>query len=162
MYYLPCTFTSGTVCETKDLLCEFFPTVFACKQHCNVSVQSLSLGSMLGYKTPGSTLLCSVSSPLSLSLSLSFSLSSLSLLSLSLSFSLSSLSLLSLSLSLPLSLSPPPIFQRSMFRNFLMYGFHLLVYVLCVRGIRDTQCGFKLFTRSAAACLFKSIHINRW
>jgi dolichyl-phosphate beta-glucosyltransferase len=52
--------------------------------------------------------------------------------------------------------------ERSFFRNILMYGFHLLVYVLCVRGVRDTQCGFKLFTRSAAATLFTSMHINRW
>ena len=43
-----------------------------------------------------------------------------------------------------------------------MYGFHILVYVLCVRGIKDTQCGFKMFTRSAAASLFQLIHINRW
>jgi dolichyl-phosphate beta-glucosyltransferase len=52
--------------------------------------------------------------------------------------------------------------ERSVFRNFLMYGFHILVYLLCVRGIKDTQCGFKLFTRSAAASLFQMIHINRW
>jgi len=52
--------------------------------------------------------------------------------------------------------------QRTFFRNFLMYGFHFLVYVLCVRGIKDTQCGFKLFTRAAAATLFTALHINRW
>ena len=43
-----------------------------------------------------------------------------------------------------------------------MYGFHLVVYVLCVRGIRDTQCGFKMMTRSAAASLFQVMHIDRW
>lgn len=43
-----------------------------------------------------------------------------------------------------------------------MYGFHMLVYVLCVKGIRDTQCGFKLMTRSAAVALYHSLHINRW
>ena len=43
-----------------------------------------------------------------------------------------------------------------------MYGFHFLVYVLCVRGIKDTQCGFKMFTRAAAATLFTGLHINRW
>lgn len=52
--------------------------------------------------------------------------------------------------------------ERSFFRNILMYGFHLLVYVLCVRGIKDTQCGFKLFTRPAAARLFNALHIDRW
>ena len=43
-----------------------------------------------------------------------------------------------------------------------MHGFHLLVYVLCVRGIRDTQCGFKMLTRPAAVKLFQLMHINRW
>ena len=52
--------------------------------------------------------------------------------------------------------------QRSFFRNFLMYGFHILVYMLCVQGVKDTQCGFKMFTRSAAATLFRTLHINRW
>lgn len=52
--------------------------------------------------------------------------------------------------------------ERTVFRNFLMYGFHFLVYALCVRGIQDTQCGFKLFTRASAAVLFKQMHINRW
>lgn len=52
--------------------------------------------------------------------------------------------------------------ERSFFRNFLMYGFHMLVYTLCVRGVKDTQCGFKLMTRSAAATLYQALHINRW
>lgn len=43
-----------------------------------------------------------------------------------------------------------------------MHGFHLLVYMLAVRGIRDTQCGFKMMTRSAAAILYQALHINRW
>ena len=43
-----------------------------------------------------------------------------------------------------------------------MYGFHLLVSVLCVRGILDTQCGFKMMTRAAAAELFQTMHIDRW
>lgn len=43
-----------------------------------------------------------------------------------------------------------------------MYGFHLIVYILCVRGIKDTQCGFKMLTRSAAATLFQLMHIERW
>ena len=38
----------------------------------------------------------------------------------------------------------------------------MLVYILCVRGIEDTQCGFKLMTRSAAVSLYHSLHINRW
>ncbi|XP_030056260.1 dolichyl-phosphate beta-glucosyltransferase [Microcaecilia unicolor] len=54
------------------------------------------------------------------------------------------------------------IAQRSFFRTFLMFGFHFLVWFLCVKGIRDTQCGFKLFTREAALCTFSSLHIDRW
>lgn len=54
------------------------------------------------------------------------------------------------------------IAQRSMFRTFLMYGFHFLVYFLCVKGIKDTQCGFKLLTREAAVFLFSNLHVERW
>ncbi|XP_076026727.1 dolichyl-phosphate beta-glucosyltransferase [Genypterus blacodes] len=52
--------------------------------------------------------------------------------------------------------------QRSMFRTFLMYGFHFLVWFLCVRGVKDTQCGFKLFTREAALRTFSCLHVERW
>lgn len=52
--------------------------------------------------------------------------------------------------------------KRSVFRTFLMYGFHFLVSFLCVKGIRDTQCGFKLFTREAAVKTFCSLHVERW
>ncbi|XP_077361861.1 dolichyl-phosphate beta-glucosyltransferase isoform X1 [Festucalex cinctus] len=52
--------------------------------------------------------------------------------------------------------------ERSLIRNFLMVGFHFLVWFLCVRGIRDTQCGFKLFTREAALRTFSSLHVERW
>lgn len=51
---------------------------------------------------------------------------------------------------------------RSFFRTFLMHGFHFLVWSLAVRSIRDTQCGFKLFTRKTARSLFSSIHVERW
>uniref|UniRef100_A0A8C1U3A9 Dolichyl-phosphate beta-glucosyltransferase n=1 Tax=Cyprinus carpio TaxID=7962 RepID=A0A8C1U3A9_CYPCA len=51
---------------------------------------------------------------------------------------------------------------RSLFRTFLMYGFHFLVWFFCVRGIKDTQCGFKLFTREAALKTFSSLHVERW
>jgi dolichyl-phosphate beta-glucosyltransferase len=43
-----------------------------------------------------------------------------------------------------------------------MHGFNTLVKILCVQGIKDTQCGFKLFTREAAYILFSSLHIERW
>ncbi|KAM3869246.1 dolichyl-phosphate beta-glucosyltransferase-like [Diretmus argenteus] len=52
--------------------------------------------------------------------------------------------------------------QRSLFRTFLMYGFHFLVWFFCVRGLKDTQCGFKLFTREAALKTFSSLHVERW
>ncbi|XP_068600887.1 dolichyl-phosphate beta-glucosyltransferase [Brachionichthys hirsutus] len=52
--------------------------------------------------------------------------------------------------------------KRSVFRSFLMYGFHFLVWFFCVRGISDTQCGFKLFTREAALKTFSSLHVERW
>jgi dolichyl-phosphate beta-glucosyltransferase len=54
------------------------------------------------------------------------------------------------------------ISSRSYFRTFLMYGFHFLVWLFSVRGIRDTQCGFKLFTREAAHLSFSSLHVERW
>ncbi|CAH0721456.1 unnamed protein product, partial [Brenthis ino] len=52
--------------------------------------------------------------------------------------------------------------KRSIFRNILMYGFHFLVWLFTVKGIKDTQCGFKLFTRKAAEISFQSLHVNRW
>lgn len=51
---------------------------------------------------------------------------------------------------------------RSLFRTILMHGFHLLVWLFAVRSIRDTQCGFKLMTRSAARTIFKIMHVERW
>lgn len=52
--------------------------------------------------------------------------------------------------------------KRSFFRLFLMHGFHFLVWFLCVRGIRDTQCGFKLLTRESARRIFQALHVERW
>jgi len=54
------------------------------------------------------------------------------------------------------------IAERSLFRTVLMHGFHMLVWLLCVRGVKDTQCGFKLFTRPAAHLLFSNLHVERW
>lgn len=54
------------------------------------------------------------------------------------------------------------IATRSFARTILMHGFHFLVWSLAVRTIRDTQCGFKLFTREAARLCFSSIHVQRW
>ncbi|RVE52274.1 hypothetical protein evm_003064 [Chilo suppressalis] len=52
--------------------------------------------------------------------------------------------------------------KRSIFRNILMFGFHFLVWLFTVKGIKDTQCGFKLFTRKSARTCFKNLHVNRW
>ena len=40
--------------------------------------------------------------------------------------------------------------------------FNLVIRILGVRGIKDTQCGFKLFTRSAADAVFPNVVIERW
>ncbi|KAJ8540375.1 hypothetical protein K7X08_030294 [Anisodus acutangulus] len=50
---------------------------------------------------------------------------------------------------------------RKWYRNFLMKGFHIVVLLAAVSGIRDTQCGFKMFTRSAARKLFLNIRLKR-
>ncbi|KAM3717564.1 Dolichyl-phosphate beta-glucosyltransferase [Dirofilaria immitis] len=54
------------------------------------------------------------------------------------------------------------IATRSLARTFLMIGFHVIVYIFTVRTVRDTQCGFKLFTRGAVSKLFPLLHIERW
>lgn len=46
------------------------------------------------------------------------------------------------------------IAKRSPLRTILMIGFHSIVYLFAVRTIKDTQCGFKLFSRKAAAKVF--------
>ena len=54
--------------------------------------------------------------------------------------------------------------KRSFVRTVLMHAFHFFVDILCNnRGnVRDTQCGFKLFTAQAANQLFGSLHLQRW
>lgn len=52
--------------------------------------------------------------------------------------------------------------ERDSLRQILANGFSFLVSVLCVRGIRDTQCGFKMLTRKAARELFPGMHVERW
>ncbi len=55
------------------------------------------------------------------------------------------------------------IAERTFFRTILMKGFHIWVKVIGgVSKVQDTQCGFKLFTRSAAKFLFENLHIERW
>lgn len=52
--------------------------------------------------------------------------------------------------------------QRDCLRKVLASGFRCLVSLLCVSGVQDTQCGFKLFARPSAQLLFPSQHVNRW
>lgn len=54
------------------------------------------------------------------------------------------------------------IATRSLLRTILMYGFHFIVWLLTVRTVKDTQCGFKLFGREIAKILFTHIHVERW
>lgn len=52
--------------------------------------------------------------------------------------------------------------NRTAIRDFLGNAFHLLICLSGVNGIKDTQCGFKLFSRDAARWLFPNQHIQRW
>ncbi|KAH0793218.1 glycosyl transferase [Histomonas meleagridis] len=52
--------------------------------------------------------------------------------------------------------------NRTALRDFLGKSFHFLIWLSGVRGIKDTQCGFKLFSREAAQWLFPNQHIQRW
>ncbi|SCU93187.1 LANO_0E03224g1_1 [Lachancea nothofagi CBS 11611] len=54
------------------------------------------------------------------------------------------------------------VVKRSFIRNFLMYGLHTLVFIFGIRSIKDTQCGFKLFDRSAITNIFPFLHTEGW
>jgi len=43
-----------------------------------------------------------------------------------------------------------------------MHSFHKVLYILGIRAIKDTQCGFKLFTRKSALNIFNNIHVEGW
>ena len=43
-----------------------------------------------------------------------------------------------------------------------MYGLHTILRVVGVGHIRDTQCGFKLFSRRAAQLIFPYQHLATW
>jgi len=52
--------------------------------------------------------------------------------------------------------------KRHPIRNMLMFFFHLVVTLLVGTDIKDTQCGFKLFTRKACRSVFSILHLKRW
>lgn len=54
------------------------------------------------------------------------------------------------------------IASRAWYRTVLMKGFHMFVMALCTNKVKDTQCGFKLFTREAGKLLFSNLHLYRW
>ena len=59
-------------------------------------------------------------------------------------------------------LAPGVAAKRAAHRNLLMRGFRVLVGVVAGDAVKDTQCGFKLFTRAAARVLFGNQRLQRW
>jgi len=60
-------------------------------------------------------------------------------------------------------LADKAVAKRKWYRNILMYGFHFAVSVIGgIAGVKDTQCGFKLFTRKTAQQLFFNQRLRRW
>jgi len=52
--------------------------------------------------------------------------------------------------------------QRSFVRTLLMKSFHFFVSLFVSTKVHDTQCGFKLFTKSASNTIFRTLHLRRW
>lgn len=53
--------------------------------------------------------------------------------------------------------------ETAMGRQIFRWGFRTLVRIVCgTTGSRDTQCGFKLMTVSAAVPLYSSLYLGRW
>jgi dolichyl-phosphate beta-glucosyltransferase len=55
--------------------------------------------------------------------------------------------------------------KRSVLRNALMHSFHLLLRLLtppATSRIRDTQCGFKLFSRASLPHIVPYMHAEGW
>lgn len=46
------------------------------------------------------------------------------------------------------------------YRHVMGRGFNFVVQLMTVKGIRDTQCGFKLFSRTAAETLFPKLKVT--
>lgn len=57
------------------------------------------------------------------------------------------------------------VVKRSFIRQFLMHSFHFLLRVLtppATSAIRDTQCGFKLFSRASLPYIIPHMHSEGW
>lgn len=49
--------------------------------------------------------------------------------------------------------------KEPLYRHVMGRGFNLLVQLLAVPGVQDTQCGFKLFSAKATESLFSSLYV---
>nr|AAF01464.1 dolichyl-phosphate beta-glucosyltransferase [Histoplasma capsulatum] len=57
------------------------------------------------------------------------------------------------------------VVKRSKLRNFLMHSFHLILRILtppATASIKDTQCGFKLFSRASLPYIIPYMHSEGW
>ena len=57
------------------------------------------------------------------------------------------------------------VVKRSKLRNFLMHAFHLLLWLLtppATARVKDTQCGFKLFSRRTLPFIIPHMHMEGW
>ncbi|KAF2477584.1 uncharacterized protein BDR25DRAFT_274829 [Lindgomyces ingoldianus] len=57
------------------------------------------------------------------------------------------------------------VVKRSKLRNFLMHSFHLLLRLMtppATAAVKDTQCGFKLFSRAALPYIIPYMHCEGW
>ncbi|KAJ9244612.1 CAZyme family GT2 [Paecilomyces variotii] len=57
------------------------------------------------------------------------------------------------------------VVKRSKLRNFLMHSFHLILWLLTppkTAMIKDTQCGFKLFSRATLPYIIPYMHSEGW
>ncbi|KAL5492553.1 ALG5 [Sanghuangporus weigelae] len=54
------------------------------------------------------------------------------------------------------------VVKRSFLRNLAMRALHLTLRLIGVGHVRDTQCGFKLFSREAARAIFPYQHLTGW
>ena len=50
--------------------------------------------------------------------------------------------------------------HQPLYRELLGRGFNKLVQLLAIRGIEDTQCGFKMFTNGAANAIFRRCKLD--
>jgi dolichyl-phosphate beta-glucosyltransferase len=58
--------------------------------------------------------------------------------------------------------SDEKIVRRTPLRRFLAWGFRKFVRIVALRGVEDTQCGFKMFRRSVAQEVFPLQKLGGW